>query len=66
MHEELEIGLLLPCNVIVYETDENHSVVAITDPFSMLSVVHNPNLSEMAEEAQARLQHVAQKLAEER
>ena len=54
---ELEIGLLLPCNVIVYE-DDGKSVVSISDPVSMFGVVKNPDLDSVAEEARARLQRV--------
>jgi uncharacterized protein (DUF302 family) len=58
---ELEIGLLLPCNVIVYE-ENGGSVVSIVDPISMLGVVDNPGLEPVANEARARLQRVAEAL----
>jgi uncharacterized protein (DUF302 family) len=59
LSNELEIGLLLPCNVIVYEDDDQMgSVVSIVDPISMLGVVINPNLDAVAGEARARLQRV--------
>jgi uncharacterized protein (DUF302 family) len=61
---ELEIGLLLPCNVIVYE-EEGGSVVSIMDPLSMPGVVENPNLQSVAEEAQARLTRVIETLGGE-
>jgi uncharacterized protein (DUF302 family) len=54
---ELEIGLLLPCNVIVYE-DDGGSVVCIADPIAMLQLADNPSLKGVANEAQARLQRV--------
>ncbi len=57
LNTELEIGLLLPCNVIVYEEDGG-SVVSIVDPISMLGVVENPDLDSIAREARARLQRV--------
>ena len=45
LRSELEIGLLLPCNVIVYENDAGDgSVVSIVDPLVMLGVVINPEL----------------------
>ena len=59
---ELEIGLLLPCNVIVYEEDGG-SVVSIVDPLSMLGVVQSPELQPVADEAGARLERVAKALA---
>jgi uncharacterized protein (DUF302 family) len=58
---ELEIGLLLPCNVIVYE-ENGGSVVSIVDPISMLGVVDSPELEPVANEARARLQRVAEAL----
>ena len=58
---ELEIGLLLPCNVIVYEEDYG-SVVSIVDPISMLGVVESPELEPVASEARARLERVGKAL----
>ncbi len=58
---ELELGLLLPCNVIVYE-ENGGSVVAIVDPISMLGVVENPELKPVADDARARLQRVIEAL----
>lgn len=54
---ELEIGLLLPCNVIVYEEDGG-SVVSIVDPISMLGVVESAELEPVASQARARLKRV--------
>ena len=55
---ERNVGLLLPCNVIVYEEDGG-SVVGILDPISMMDVTGNPDLDPVAQEAQERLQRVA-------
>ncbi|MEW5989050.1 MAG: DUF302 domain-containing protein [Chloroflexota bacterium] len=56
---ELEVGLLLPCNVIVYEDEvEGGSVVSIVDPLAMLGVVANAGLTPIANEARARLERV--------
>jgi uncharacterized protein (DUF302 family) len=62
LNEELEIGLLLPCNVIVYDDEQGGSVVSIIDPISMLGIVENPNLDAIADEARARLQRVGDTL----
>ena len=62
LQNELEIGLLLPCNVIVYETDEGQSVISIVDPLSMLGVVENPKLDPIAQEARTRLQRLIEAL----
>ena len=57
-----EIGLLLPCNVIVVEGEEG-TTVSIVDPQAMLGVVPGDELTPVADEARARLQRVAQTLA---
>lgn len=62
---ELEIGLLLPCNVIVYE-QAGGSVVSIVDPVSMLGVVESRDLEPVAGEARARLKRVAEALKGQR
>jgi uncharacterized protein (DUF302 family) len=60
--DELEIGLLMPCNVIVYETDDGQSAVAIADPLAMLSVTGKASLRDLALDAQARMARVIEKL----
>lgn len=57
----LEIGLMLPCNVIVYEQGEG-SVVSIVDPLMMLDVADHPELCDVADEAKARLARVVDAL----
>ena len=52
---EEDLGLLLPCNVIVYETGERDSVVAAIDPQSMVSITGNAALKAVADDATARL-----------
>jgi uncharacterized protein (DUF302 family) len=59
---ELNIGLLLPCNVAVYE-DEGGSVVTFMDPAAAMGFVGNDALTPIAVEARARLVRVQQKLA---
>ena len=62
---ELEIGLLLPCNVIVYEAENCiGSVVSIVDPHAMLGTGINPALAPVADEATARLRRVLAAVAE--
>jgi uncharacterized protein (DUF302 family) len=56
LHAELEVGLLLPCNVIVYETSPSSSVVAAMAPLAALGVVgENAALAQVAREADTRL-----------
>lgn len=63
LQAEHELGLLLPCNVIVHEHD-GASVVSIVDPAQMLGVVgENADLEIVAAEAQTRLRRVVSALA---
>jgi uncharacterized protein (DUF302 family) len=56
---ERDIGLLLPCNVIVYAADEpGTSVVAALDPVAALSLTHNERIAPLAAEVKARLERV--------
>jgi len=56
LEAELEVGLLLPCNVIVYETSPSTSVVAAMAPLAALGVVgENVALADVAREADGRL-----------
>lgn len=56
LHAELEVGLLLPCNVIVYETTPGRSVVAAMAPLAALGLVgENAELQRVASEADSRL-----------
>jgi uncharacterized protein (DUF302 family) len=56
LHAELEIGLLLPCNVIVYEISPGRSAVSAMAPMAALGIVGDiPELQAVAKEADARL-----------
>lgn len=61
---EPELGLLLPCNVIVYDNGDGTSTVSIVDPIQMLGVVQNDQLEPIAEEANTRLRRVLDHLGE--
>lgn len=57
--EELDIGLLLPCNVVVYAgTDEGTSVVSILDPAQQLAVSGRDDIKPLADEVLARMERV--------
>ena len=65
LQQEINIGLLLPCNVIVYESDEaGKSVVAAIDARAMLSVVsgNNESLDAVASEVNEKLNRVVAQL----
>jgi uncharacterized protein (DUF302 family) len=65
LQQEIDIGLLLPCNVIVYETDEpGKSVVAAIDANEMLSVAGSKTttLNSVANEVNEKLKRVVLRL----
>lgn len=63
MSEETDIGLLLPCNVIVYEGDEEGTaVVAVLDPVKQLGVSGRTDLAPLAEDVRARMKRVVDAL----
>jgi uncharacterized protein (DUF302 family) len=55
---ETEIGLFLPCNVIVYEADGGGTVVSAIDPLVMMGMTDNPELGEVAKEVRLKLEKV--------
>lgn len=52
---DLSVGLLLPCNVTVFQGDEGESVVQVVKPQVMLGPVQNVQLRSIAQEADERL-----------
>ncbi len=59
LSEETEIGLLLPCNVVVYEGDEEGTaVVSILDPELQLAVAGRDDLAPVARDVKARMERV--------
>lgn len=61
LQAELEVGLMLPCNVIVYEVDAGHTVVTAIDPTQTVAATH-PALLPIAEEVRAKLARVLAQL----
>jgi uncharacterized protein (DUF302 family) len=59
--EDDNIGLLLPCNVVIAATDDGVEV-AVVRPHTMMDVADNPAIHAVAEEAQARLERFLQAL----
>ena len=55
LQAEKQIGLLLPCNVIVFENDDGRSTVAAIDAEAQLGVVGRPKLAEVAREVSDKL-----------
>ncbi|MBI2618090.1 DUF302 domain-containing protein [Candidatus Kaiserbacteria bacterium] len=61
LQEEKEIGLLLPCNVIVYEDNSNVHVSAIL-PSAAMSMVKNQKLAQISKEVEEKLKSVIHSL----
>jgi len=54
-----DIGLLLPCNVVVREEANGQVTVGFMDPIAVLRLTDNPQISELAKDVRARLDRVA-------
>ena len=57
-----DIGLLLPCNVVVREEDDRSITVAFMDPEAVLKLVDKPEVSDIGREVRALLQKVCASL----
>ncbi len=62
LSSELDLGLLLPCNVVVYD-EEGGAVIKAMDPEPVLGLVGNPQLAPIAHEVKSRLRRVVDKVA---
>ncbi len=64
LQAERDIGLLLPCNVVVYAGDEpGTSTVAAMDPEAALQLADSPAMGDVAAEVKARLERALQRVA---
>ena len=59
---ELEIGLMLPCNVIVYEGDDGKAVVVAIDPTNTVASTGDPTLVKLAGTVKEKLTRVLSNL----
>ena len=55
LQKESRIGTMLPCSVIVQETEEGDIEVAAIDPIASMQAVQNPQLEDIANQVQAKL-----------
>ena len=62
LEAEIELGVLLPCNVIVYEADDGTVVVSAVDPGQLVGITDNPELDTIADDVSERFQRVLESL----
>ena len=62
LQKETRIGTMLPCNVIVQETERGEVEVSAIDPISSMQAVQNPDLEGIAIQVQAKLKNVVDRL----
>lgn len=62
LQAEEKIGLMLPCNVIVYVNDDNETVVSAIDPAASMQAVKNETLGEVTEIIQGKLKNIINSL----
>jgi uncharacterized protein (DUF302 family) len=62
LSNELLIGLLLPCNVVLFEQDDGQVAVSVVNPKEMFKVVDNAELASIAGQVDGKLQNVLEKL----
>jgi uncharacterized protein (DUF302 family) len=63
LQAELEIGLFMPCNVIVYEDDGGRAVVSAVDPMQAMAAQAGGGVEKLAAEVRAKLSRVLDRLS---
>jgi uncharacterized protein (DUF302 family) len=59
---DIDIGIMLPCNVAVYEGDDGRAVVATIDPVKAMAAHESPAIAALAAKVRDRLEQVLEKL----
>jgi uncharacterized protein (DUF302 family) len=62
LQDDVDLGTLLPCNVVVYEDDDGNVVVSAVDANKLLDVADNSDLDSIADDAAARFERVLEAL----
>ena len=62
LKNERMIGTVLPCNVIVQETEDGKTEIAAIDPIASMQAINNPTLGQVAVEVQEKLKKVVESL----
>ena len=62
LQHSLDVGMLMPCNVIVYEADDGRTVVSAVDPMQTMAAQGDPEMRPLAEAVQQKLKKVVESL----
>jgi uncharacterized protein (DUF302 family) len=62
LQHSLDVGMLMPCNVIVYETDDGKTVVSAVDPMQTMAAQGDPEMKPLADAVQQKLKRVVESL----
>ncbi len=62
LQADLDVGLLLPCNVIVYETNDRKAYVSALNPVSALEIMKSEEVRKIAEEVSGKLKRVIERI----
>jgi len=58
LSREVNLGTLLPCNVVIYTRDDGKTAVMVMDPVAALSMIGNPEMVEFAKKVAEKMQRV--------
>ena len=59
---ERHIGLMLPCNVVLQDSEDGKTLVSAIDPVASMQAVENESLGEVAQQVQGKLKKVIESL----
>jgi uncharacterized protein (DUF302 family) len=62
LRADLDAGVMLPCNVVVYEADDGHAVVTAVDPLQTAAAAASPGVRAVAETVREKLARVLDRL----
>ncbi|MBI5021771.1 MAG: DUF302 domain-containing protein [Ignavibacteriales bacterium] len=62
LQAETDIGLMLPCNVVVYEGNDGKTIVAAVDPVASMMAIENASLGQVANDVRSKLQRAIKAL----
>jgi uncharacterized protein (DUF302 family) len=63
LEASLDVGTMLPCNVVVYESDDGRAIVSAVDPTETAAARSDPRIRDVAETVRAKLERVIAGLA---